>query len=179
MWSYSDPLGQLWEAIAEEFSEIDVGVRALREVYEFAVDNPGKFYCKTRFPVTENCYGAWDYEEDGWQSLNFIPSVLKSRLTDLGYRYEETIQNWREKGWLTLDSNGYNLRYSLGTSRTRLVSIRRAAIMEVNDDGYRLSVMKLRSMTRYMARIHGCADRCSAMSTGQKLDRDKRRSQPF
>ena len=47
---------------------------------------------------------------------------------------ERARERWREKGWLLLDSNGYNLRYSLGTSRTRLVSIRRAAIMEVNGD---------------------------------------------
>jgi hypothetical protein len=90
-WDYSDPLGQLWEDIATEFNDIDVGVRALREIYELAVANPGRLYCKGRLPITENCFGAWDNEDEGWKSLNFIPSVLKARLTDLGYRSEEIL----------------------------------------------------------------------------------------
>jgi hypothetical protein len=133
-WPYSDPLRQLWETIAAEFTEIDVGIRALREVYEFAVANPGRFYCKGRHPISENCYGAWDYEDQGWQSVNFIPSVLKARLTDLGYRYEEIVQNWKEKGWLALDHRGDNPRHSLGKTRTRLISIHRTAITEVVGD---------------------------------------------
>jgi putative DNA primase/helicase len=133
-WNYSDPIAQLWETIAAEFSEIDVGVRALRDVYEFAVANPGRFYRKDKLPITDNCYGAWEYEQDGWQSLNFIPTVLKARLTDLGYRYEEITQNWREKGWVLVDHENYNPRFSLGNTRTRLIAIRRSAIMEVNGD---------------------------------------------
>jgi putative DNA primase/helicase len=133
-WNYCDPLGQLWETIAEEFNEIDVGVRALREVYEVAVANPGRFYCKGKHPISENCYGAWDYDEQWWQSLNFIPSVLKARLNDLGYRSEEILQNWREKGWLVLDHENYNPRHTLGTARTRLISIHRTAIMGVVGD---------------------------------------------
>jgi putative DNA primase/helicase len=130
-WSYCDPLVQLWEGIAAEFAEIDLGVRALCQVYELAVANPGRFYCKGRLPVTENCFGAWDSEDEWWQSLNFIPSVLKARLTDLGYRCEEILQDWREKGWLVLDHRGDNPRYSLGKAKARLISIPRTAITEV------------------------------------------------
>jgi putative DNA primase/helicase len=133
-WNYSDPIGQLWETIAAEFSEIDVGVRALRDVYEFAVANPGRFYRKDKLPITDNCYGAWEYEQDGWQSLNFIPTVLRARLTELGYRFEEITQNWREKNWLVVDHENYNPRFSLGNTRTRLIAIRRSAIMEVNGE---------------------------------------------
>ena len=96
--------------------------------------NPGRFCCKSKATVYENCFGAWDYEDDDWQSLNYIPSLLKAKLTDIGYRYEEVIQNWREKEWMILDNRGDNPRHSLGKSRTRLISIRRTAIREVVRD---------------------------------------------
>ena len=133
-WDHSDPLGQLWEGIAEGFGEIDVGVRALRDFYELAVGNPGRFCCKGRLPVSENCFGAWDYEDEHWVSLNMIPSVLKQKLTDMGYRYEEVIESWKEKGWLVLDHENRNPRHSLGKTRTRLISVHRTAIVQVIGD---------------------------------------------
>jgi hypothetical protein len=133
-WDHSDPLVACWQGIAAEFSDIDVGVRAMREIYELAVGNQGRFCRKGGLPVSENCFGAWDYDDVGWVSLNLIPSVLKARLTALGYRYEEIVQNWKEKGWLILDHHGDNPRHSLGKSRTRLISIHHAAITAVVGD---------------------------------------------
>ncbi len=140
-WDHQDPVESLWPGIAAEFEEIDVGIRALRDVCEWACSNQNGFYRKDSvYPPTGGWLGQWDCEGDLWITINILPAVLKQQLERLGYTYREILNNWNEKGWLLLDSTGRNPRWWLAKQRIRMISFPRAAISEVT--GEEISLLK-------------------------------------
>jgi putative DNA primase/helicase len=134
-WTYNDPISCLWGSIATEFVEIDVGIRALRDIYEWSATNQGRFCGKDaeREP-TGGWFGYWECDDPTWNSLNIVPTVLKAQLERMGYTFKEILHNWREKDWLVLDGKGDNTRFRLGQQRLRMISLKRNAITEVTGD---------------------------------------------
>jgi putative DNA primase/helicase len=136
-WTYQDPIPTLWNTIAAEFAEIDVGIRALRDIYDWAARNQSHFYRKDREnePIG-GWFGHWECENPSWNSLNIAPTILKDQLDKMGYTCKEILHNWQEKAWLVLDGQGDNPRFRLGQQRLRMVSLKRAAIAEVTGDDF-------------------------------------------
>ncbi len=134
-WSYADPMLALWDSIAAEFVEIDVGIRALRDTYDWAATNQNHFFREDadREPLG-GWYGHWECKDLTWNTLNLVPSVLKAQLEKWGYTYREILHNWKEKGWLVVDGQGENPRYRLGHQRLRMVSLKRGAIIKATGD---------------------------------------------
>ena len=42
-----------------------------------------------------------DYHTN-WQTISFFPNILKSKLDRLGYKHEEILREWRDKGWIEI-----------------------------------------------------------------------------
>jgi hypothetical protein len=115
--------------------KIDVGIRALRDVYDSATCNQAHFYGpETDREPAGGWFGHWECGNPYWSSLNLVPTVLKAQLEKLSYTPKEILHNWREKGWLVLDGEAENPRFRLGHQRLRMVSVRRPAIAEVMKD---------------------------------------------
>ncbi len=134
-WDHQDPVETLWPSIADEFTEIDIGIRAMRDVHEWACSNRNGFFGKEGgYPPAGGWLGQWDHDGPNRISLNIVPGVLKQQLERLGYTYREILNNWKEKGWLLLDPTGRNPRWWLAKQRIRMVSITRSAISEVTGE---------------------------------------------
>jgi putative DNA primase/helicase len=111
-WVYQDPIPSLWNSISAEFVEIDVGVRALREIYDWVATNQSHFFRKEKcLEPIGGWFGHWECEDPSWNSVNIVPSVLKAQLEKLGYTCKEILHNWREKGWLVLEERGHSGGY--------------------------------------------------------------------
>ena len=143
-WNYEDPIPLLWESIADEFVEIDVGVRALKEIFDWAATNQSHFCRKDREsePIG-GWYGYWECGNSSWDTLNIVPTILKAQLEKLGYTVKEILHNWKEKGWLVLDGKSDNPRFRLGQLRLRMISLKRGAIEEVTGVDYQVLACNL------------------------------------
>jgi putative DNA primase/helicase len=134
-WFFKDPIPYVWDTIAGEFVEIDVGIRALREIYDWAVTNQNHFCRKDReSEPLGGWYGQWECESTIWNTVNIVPTVLKVQLEKFGYTPKEVLHNWKEKGWLVLDGQEENPRCRLGQQRVRMVHLKRQAIAEATGE---------------------------------------------
>ncbi len=138
-WDYADPIPSLRGSIVSEFVEIDGGIRALRDVYDWAAANQSRFCRKdVNSEPVGGWFGHWECDTPHWKTFNIIPSVLKAQLEQRRYTYKEVMHNWREKDWLVLDGQDENPRFRLGQQRLRMVSVKRPAVAEVTGEDYQV-----------------------------------------
>jgi len=131
-WEYSDPIVKIWTGIEDEVREVDVGVRALRDVHGWCVANESSFFGHHNGNTPREWFGRWD---DPSETIDVLPHKLKRFLEAEGYEYDACIQDWREKGWLAEEKGRRGRRIYLEgrNNRFSVVSIRRAGVLAAEE----------------------------------------------
>jgi hypothetical protein len=69
--------------------------------------------------------GIW--EDD---AICIYPFHLKSFLAQQGYRYDEVVAGWRERGWIETDAGRLDKQVRRDGQRERFVALRREVVDE-------------------------------------------------
>ncbi len=136
-WDWDDPVEPLWKEMAGEAADASGEVRALDDVYSWAMARQKDFYGrhehddftgKDRKPPV--VAGRWE-PDAAWGFIAFYPPILKKILTDGGYNPEGILAGWRQRGWLDVsedDRKRYTKRIRVGAENGHLVVVRRSAL---------------------------------------------------
>ena len=126
-------LDGLWAHVTAETGEAAPDIRALQDVYSWACRFKSKFRgaAAQQYEPSGGWYGRWEGDHT-WTAVSFHTEPLKDFLVHQGYRPEEVLSAWKERGWLDLDAKGKNKVIRVGTSTVRMVTVKRMAFETVN-----------------------------------------------
>lgn len=139
-----DPLAMIEESVLRSSLHADRASEALIEVFSWAVANEGDFFGRhdqirsegggliPRRPI-KGWAGSW-MDSPSWSRLCFRPSVLKSILENLGYRYGALIESWKERGAVVHSSGRNDLSVKIGGKSVKCVVFTRSAIESLIDE---------------------------------------------
>jgi len=124
-------LQPVWRHVVDHLVDVDPSVRALRDVYEWMLENEAAFYGGVE-DGRSTWVGAWQ-EGATWTEVAILPRVLE-RVLQPEHRLEPTLRAWAERGWLVRESERrLRRRTTVGNQRPRCVVILRAAFEEINE----------------------------------------------
>jgi hypothetical protein len=136
-WSYDDRLASVWETLLAEADEAAVDLRALEDVKSWAHSNSRRFYAKDETGVVGMVGSDSGFDPSGgWlgrvlpgERFAFFPDKLREYLDRQGYRDDEVVSGWRERGWLELDKEGKFKQVSWPPTKgkARMVALRAEA----------------------------------------------------
>jgi putative DNA primase/helicase len=140
-WAYEDgiqALNRIWLDVVAEARDAAGPERALRDVMSWAHSNESKFFGRFTMVmgVPSGWLGRWDSEPE-WEFIAFLPTQLRTVLSDLKYEPEAILYEWKSKGWLDTRSDregGYTKQVpTRDGEKPHMVKILRKAVEEVEN----------------------------------------------
>lgn len=148
-WVHSNVVDELYDELVSESAEADRAAVALRHVHSWASSHRDDFWpgagAAKQVPLPSNtsrspfsgCAGRYALEPGNAARgyLAFYPPKLDEVLKDGGFEPEPIKRLWFDRGWLRTTGNRRQYRCRVGDQISYLVTIRQAAIEEVDPPG--------------------------------------------
>jgi putative DNA primase/helicase len=147
-WEFRSPFDTLWDDIESSFDDIDIDVRALKDVVSWACSNEETFFGRNELRVyrdrdgepvdsherapARGWSGRWD-RGTTWKFIGFYPNVLKEVLEKGGYKdFDAIMSGWKERGIIDApDKNTFTKVVKVRHDPQRLVIFKREALPDM------------------------------------------------
>lgn len=146
LWKDAEFPEEIWKEIIASGRDAVGGAQALMDVRDWALQNEGLFWGRhdeTREPNA--FYGSWpkptttsegtEVKQRGRKAephLHIFKPQLNETLNRLGYRPDQILTEWKERGWINADETGFTKKIApYKSGQTSMVNIRMSAIEEV------------------------------------------------
>ncbi len=131
-----------------------VEVRALHQVASWTVTKERNFYDSRRgADFHQDWYGRWDRSNPKpdntnaspyhgqipfWEWIAYSPDVLRGQLREWGFDPDAVIKGWKDRGWLSIDSDESRLskQIMINKIRTRAITVKRSAFISIGHFEY-------------------------------------------
>ena len=135
---FEDPVARLWDALKATSQEADRAQLALDMVVSWMHSHQSEFYGRHRIDQADvpiqpaaGWAGRWASGES-WENVAFMPDRLRDVLRRLEHEPDSILRVWRDRGWLTTDSDRKRMqqRVRLAGERPYMYVIKREAFDE-------------------------------------------------
>jgi len=122
----SAALDRAWGAVCQASESADRSKQALQAIMDWSYQYQGSFWGRhdvdrvdqtPRRPST-GWLGSWE-ESNDWKAIGFLPQRLRQQLEDMGFRPEEVLAGWKDRGWLKLRQGKPGRTYPMTLERER------------------------------------------------------------
>lgn len=129
-----DPMIEALNAAERSAEDADQPAAAAAAVYSWAVQHASEFW---GHHVTERSgdprapakgwAGVWR-REDNWSEIAFLPDSLRRVLAFLGYRFEDIVPRWFERGWCSRDGKHLGHKRKIDGKADRMIILPRSML---------------------------------------------------
>ena len=135
-WPWIDPIDELWPSIEAQTQDVDIDIRALREIQSWLCQHEHQFHGRTQndneVPVG-GWLGHWSSATQ-YEFVGIFPHILKAELDRMKFDYGAVIQGWQDRGVVKHRKTRPDWGVKIDRKTWPVIAILRTALEALDDE---------------------------------------------